>query len=75
MTTSSATPQQLSQLCLKFLGEEHALHVCESAAGYYIGVISVTEGPLSRDSVEYFVTYEEADAALASGEWTQRLHP
>ena len=65
----------LSMICLEYLKEEHPVAVCESNAGFYIGVVSETEGPLSRDSEEYFPTREAALAALDSGSWTQRLHP
>lgn len=42
---------------------------------YYIGTYHPEEGPVSRESVEYWSTYEEARAALESGHWTQRLNP
>ena len=51
------------------------LEVLSSAAGFYIGTFSPTEGPISRESAEYFPTEAAAENALASGEWTQRDHP
>jgi len=65
----------VSYQCAEFLGMQVALAVCESAAGFYLGAVSPTEGPLARDSAEYFATREEAQAALASGSWTQRMTP
>lgn len=64
-----------SYQCAEFLGITEALAVCESGAGFYLGVVSPTEGPLCRDSIEYFATREEAQAALVSGAWTQRYSP
>jgi hypothetical protein len=61
--------------CSEFLGITVALAVCESAAGFYLGAVSPTEGPLARDSAEYFASSEDAQAALASGAWTQRMTP
>ncbi len=49
------------------------LKVC-MANSFYIGTWS-SEGPCSRESVEYFKTREAAEEALKSGEWTKRLHP
>ena len=52
------------------------LQVLRSAAGHYIGTAD-DEGPVSRESVEYWPTAEEAEAALEAGShaWTQRDHP
>jgi hypothetical protein len=61
--------------CAEFLGRTEPLAVCESGAGFYLGVVSPTEGPLCRDSVEYFPSREEAQAALESDAWTQRYTP
>ena len=50
------------------------LMVCQSGAGYYIGTLY--DGmPNSRDSVEYYPTYNDAEVALAKGTYTPRLHP
>jgi len=51
------------------------LRVCRSAAGFYIGTISSDSDdsfPMSRESVEYYRTVEEADLALFKGTWTQK---
>ena len=45
--------------------------VLESAAGFYIGT-ACDCGPYTRESEEYYRTYEEAEAALEAGTWTVR---
>ncbi len=52
-------------------GYDLPLKVIRSGAGYYIGTFSVDAGPVSRESEEYWPTEELADAAMASGAWTQ----
>lgn len=47
------------------------LRVCQSAAGFYIGTWD-EDGPASRESEEYFEERGKAEAALATGNWTQR---
>jgi hypothetical protein len=51
------------------------LRVCQSAAGYYVGTWCPEEGPVSRESREYYLTQAEAQAALDQNTFTQRLHP
>jgi hypothetical protein len=51
-----------------------ALQVLSSAAGFYLGTCD-QGGPVSRESVEYFPTISAAEAALASGDFTQRTSP
>lgn len=51
------------------------LQVCQSAAGFYLGTFSDTEGPVSRESMEYFPTREAAQLAMDTGDWTQRDNP
>lgn len=50
------------------------LRICRSAAGYYIGRFSETEGPIARDSVEYWSSYRAAVTALKTGRWTLRRY-
>ena len=50
------------------------LRVLRSAAGHYIGTQD-DEGPVSRESVEYFPTHLAAQRALDTHAWTQRAHP
>lgn len=74
--SSQATPQrQLNgKLALEYGNNLLPLRVLQSAAGFYLGTMG-PEGPYSRESMEYFPTREIADAALASGDWTQREEP
>jgi len=55
------------------VGERLPLQVLRSAAGHYIGTFD--DGPVSRESAEYFPTREVARHALETGAWTQRQHP
>lgn len=50
------------------------LEVCQSAAGYYLGC-QHKEFPVFHDSVEYWATREEAQAAMNNHSWTQKLDP
>jgi hypothetical protein len=47
------------------------LEVLLSAAGFYIGTADA-EGPISRESLEYWKSQDEALTALKTGGWTQR---
>lgn len=48
--------------------------VLRSAAGFYIGTAN-DDGPVSRESAEYYATYGSALHALTTHSWTQRTHP
>ncbi|ODS23588.1 hypothetical protein AB835_08220 [Candidatus Endobugula sertula] len=48
------------------------LTVLSSAKGYYIGTCD-EDGPVSRESVEYYEMHSTAKAALEEQSWTQRL--
>lgn len=50
------------------------LMVLRSGAGFYIGTID-DEGPVSRESEEYYSSEDKADKALMEGSFTQRMHP
>ena len=50
------------------------LHVLRSANGFYIGTAD-DNGPVSRESVEYWKTIQEAALALENGTYTQRENP
>lgn len=54
----AGTPLPLEALC--------------SARGWYLGTSSASEGPISRESVEYFANRQAATDALTTGHWTQR---
>ena len=56
------------------------LKVCKSNAGYYVGTEYYDECcgmylPNSRNSVEYYPRYIDADRALCNDSYTPRLHP
>lgn len=57
-----------------YTGKRLPLQVLHSAAGHYIGTAD-EDGPVSRESVEYFRSQRMADHALATGRWQQRIHP
>jgi hypothetical protein len=62
------------KLAYKFGGVKLELRVEKSAAGYYLGC-SDKDGPVSRESSQYFECREDAERALMSGAWTQRESP
>lgn len=53
--------------------------IYESGAGFYIGTMyNNPEGfmePGTRESMEYFPSYEVANRAFKTGNWTQRPAP
>ena len=48
------------------------LRVCWSAAGYYIGYLTVEGFPSSRESLNYWALEADAEAVLKSGDWAPR---
>jgi hypothetical protein len=56
------------------IGLQLPLQVLKSGAGYYIGTYDDDNGPVSRESVEYWPEKADAIEALATGGWTQRVH-
>lgn len=56
------------------LPEEHQVHVCRSANGYYLGRRNEHGEPISRESVEYWPTRSEAQEAFEDATWTLRKH-
>lgn len=72
--TDTSTPA-VGLLAHRDMGLQLPLCTLKSAAGYYIGTVHEEHGPVSRESAEYFKTPEQAEQALASGNWTQRLTP
>ncbi|AUO67196.1 MULTISPECIES: hypothetical protein [Citrobacter] len=52
-------------------GVELHIQVLSSQRGFYIDTANEL-GPVSRESVEYYKTSQQADIALEKGEWTQR---
>ncbi|HFH4040256.1 TPA: hypothetical protein ACGJ0Q_002748 [Pseudomonas aeruginosa] len=61
-------------LALIYAGKRLPLEVLHSAAGHYIGTRDI-EGPVSRESTEYFRSSAEAQRALDRGGWTQLPNP
>lgn len=47
--------------------------VCQSARGFYLGT-QTDDGPVSRESEEYFGSESYAETALETGSWTQRSY-
>lgn len=72
--SSSATAVCSGALALAWTGKRLPLQVLRSAAGHYIGTQD-DEGPVSRESVEYFPTHLAAQLALDTHAWTQRAYP
>ena len=72
--SSSATAVRSGALALAWTGKRLPLQVLRSAAGHYIGTQD-DEGPVSRESVEYFPSHEAARHALETSAWTQRQYP
>ncbi len=56
-------------------GERLINKVMRSAAGFYIGTCDEDGLPFSRESTEYFPSQDQAEKALETGAWTQRLTP
>lgn len=72
---ASAQQQPIGYLAMKYCGESLPLQVLESQNGFYIGTVDEDGLPCSRESVQYWATSEAATEALASGMWTQKMHP
>jgi hypothetical protein len=73
-STAQVRAESIGYLALTYVGKYLHLQIRRSAAGYFIGTADES-GPVSRESVEYFRSYQAADQALTTGGWQQRLHP
>ncbi len=73
-SAAQARADVIGYLALIHVGKRLSLQVCHSAAGHYIGTTDA-DGPVSRESAQYFRSYHAASHALATGRWQQRLHP
>lgn len=71
---AKARADAIGYLALIHVGKRLSLRVCHSAAGHYIGTTDA-DGPVSRESAQYFRSYQAASHALTTGRWQQRLHP
>jgi len=58
------------QLARQWCKLELLLQVLQSNSGFYIGTAD-GDGPVSKESVEYFQTHAAAQQALQDGAWTQ----
>lgn len=74
LSAAQAKSEAIGYLSLTHTGKRLSLDVLHSAAGHYIGTADL-DGPVSRESVQYFRSYQAADRALSTGRWQQRLHP
>ena len=72
----SQNPQfaRFGRLASEYCNVKLPLQVLQSARGHYIGTFS-EEGPVSRESVEYWDQRKDAETALANGTWTQKPNP
>ena len=74
LSAAKARAQSIGYLALAYAGKRLPLQIRHSAAGHYIGTAD-DDGPVSRESVEYFRSHHAADHALTTGRWQQRLYP
>lgn len=72
--TTSVEDKQFAALALAATGQKLPLQVLESQRGFYIGAAD-NEGPVSRESEEYWPSSILAGEALQHGGWTQRARP
>jgi hypothetical protein len=76
--TNTSLWKKCGRLASHFCGMKLPLQVLKSAAGFYIGTTEA-EGdlkgaPNTRESDRYWQKAPEAQAALDSGDWVQKLH-
>lgn len=74
LSAAQTHTEAIGYLALTCTGKRLPLQVRNSAAGHYIGTAD-EDGPVSRESVEYFRSQHAAERALATGCWQQRIHP
>lgn len=66
--------KRCGHLAMQFVGRDLPLQPLESGAGFYLGTAD-RDGPVTRESVEYFADRAAAERALKLGNWTQRQAP
>ena len=68
--------EPIGQLAHEIMGQRLPLEVLPAANRFYIGT-SNDVGPVSRESAEYWSTFDQAQKALDQGPdaWTQRDEP
>ena len=64
----------IGELAMQYTGKRLQVEVLQSANGFYIGTMD-EEGPVSRESLEYWRTRGAADKALSKKDWTQKDTP
>lgn len=73
IASNNLSSDAFGEVAYAVIGQKLPLQVCRSAAGFYIGTLSSDSSyPMSRESVEYYRTFDEADSALLNGTWTQK---
>lgn len=73
-SAAQARAESIGYLALTYVGKRLPLQIRHSATGHFIGTAD-DNGPVSRESIEYFRSYQAAEQALSTGRWQQRLHP
>lgn len=63
----------LGKIAREFGGLSLPLAVLRTEAGFCLGTKTSDGHPFTRESEEYWRTDKDARAALATGDWTQRL--
>ena len=74
LSAAQTRVEAIGYLALTCTGKRLPLKVHHSAVGHYIGTVD-EDGPVFRESVEYFRSQHAAARALATGRWQQRIHP
>ena len=75
MPTATATTLERFGLLALAIGQRLPVQVCRSRNGYYLGTLDADGLPCSRESAEYWPKREQADQALTTGRFTQRVEP
>lgn len=75
--TNAALWKKCGMLAFHCDGKKLPLEICKSYAGFYIGTVvasgDMKGAPNSRESDRYWQKAHEAQAALDSGDWVQKL--
>lgn len=79
MNDKKLKAKKYGKIAKKYTGQDLELQVLKSRMGYYIGTIN-ERGPVSRESLEYWSTFDLAETALIeqdddNSEWTQIITP
>lgn len=74
MATPHRPTTRFGKLAAAYCAKHLPVQVLSSHAGFYIETAD-QDGPVSRESLEYFRTREAAELALAGSSWTQKQNP